>query len=95
MELFWTIAKTAARTALVLVAIGLIIGVLTIIPVPSWVDLTAVAPYINKAYTIAVHWIPGFQILWPIGVAIVRAIVAYWLLRAALIVTRFIFAITG
>lgn len=90
MELFWNIAATAVKTAVVLAAISAIVAFLTVIPVPSWVDLTTASVYINKAYTIAVHWIPGFQILWPIGITIVRAIVAYWILRGGLIVVRFI-----
>lgn len=95
MELFWTIIKVAARTTLVVLAIGLILNFITLIPVPVWVDLSVASSFINKVYTICVHWIPGFSILWPIGITVLRAIVAYWVLRGILIATRIVFTITN
>ena len=95
MQLFWTIAKTALLTSVGVIGMMAIIDLLTAIPFPASIDFSAVSLYVNKVYTIFVHWIPGFQILWPIGVAIVRTIVSYWLFRASFIAIRFVFKILG
>lgn len=89
MELFGTILRVAGRIAALLGVWVVIAGVISVIPIPSF-DLSPAVDMVNKIYTICVYWIPGFQILWPIGLTLISLTIAYWTARVTLLVAYYV-----
>lgn len=87
--MFATILYAATKLIAILAIIGSIIGVFSLFPVPTF-DISPAIDFINKVYTIGLHYVPGFSILWSIGIVIISIQVGYWLLRVGIFGVRMI-----
>lgn len=81
--------KIAAKAAALVAGTALIIVVFSTIQIPS-LDLSAASSYLNVAYSIAMHYIPGFGILWPIGLTLLSLEMALLVCKLALIAIKWV-----
>lgn len=60
--MFGDIVKIGVRTGAVIAVIGAIVGVLSLIIIPS-PDYSFFSVMIGKGYALMLHWVPGFQFI--------------------------------
>lgn len=90
--MFASWVKMAAKAAALAIGAGIIIALFVTVQIPA-VDFSAAASYINLAYSVAAHYIPGFTVIFPVGVAIIGLDLAILGARIALIAIRWILKI--
>lgn len=76
-------------------AVALATGVIVVINFLSQVSVSVpsfsfVQTYINKVYTIGVHYIPFFAVLWGLGTTLLTLNITFYTARLALIATRWV-----
>lgn len=84
--------KMGVKAAALVAGAALIIVLFNTIQIPS-LDLSAASTYLNLAYTIGKHWVPGFTILWPIGLTVLSLELAILGVKLALIAIKWILKI--
>lgn len=84
--------KMGVKAAALIAGAALIIVLFNTIQIPS-LDLSAASTYLNLAYTIGKHWVPGFTILWPIGLIILSLELATLGVELALIAIKWVMKI--
>lgn len=81
--------KMAAKAAALIAGAALIIVLFNTITIPN-LDLSAASTYLNLVYTIGKHWVPGFTILWPIGLTVLSLELAILGVKLGLIAIKWI-----
>ena len=87
--MFGDIVKMGAKIAALVAGAAIIIVLFNVIHIPG-LDLSSATLYLNLAYTIALRFIPGFAVLWPIGLAILGLEVALLTAKMGLIAIRWV-----
>lgn len=90
--MFGDYVKMAAKAVALVAGVALIVVVFNSITIPS-LDLSMASDYLNIAYTIGVHYIPGFAVLWGLGMAILSLELALLGCRLALIAIKWVLKI--
>lgn len=67
--MFGDLVKFGIRSAGVLTVIGIFIGILAIVTLPS-PDYSFFSTVIGKGYALMNHWVPGFSAIWQIFVLV-------------------------
>lgn len=67
--MFGDYVKMAAKAAALVAGVAIIALVFNSITIPN-LDLSQASTYLNTAYTIALHYVPGFTVLWGLGLAL-------------------------
>lgn len=63
--MFGDIIKFGVRTGAVLAVMGIILGVMAAIQIPT-PDYSVFSDIIGKGYAMLTHWVPGFPALWSV-----------------------------
>lgn len=87
--MFGDIVKIAAKVAALVAGTALIIALFSVITIPS-LDLTSASDYINTAYSVCLHYIPGFSVLWSLGIGIITLDLGILGVRFGLIAVKWI-----
>lgn len=61
--------KIAAKAVALGLAAALVIGFMANFTIPNF-DISFITTYMNKAYTVGLHYIPYFGTLWTLGVSL-------------------------
>ena len=84
--------KMAAKAVALVAGAALIIVIFNTIQIPS-LDLSMASDYINIAYAVGAHYVPGFTILWGLGLTILTIDLAILGVRLALIAIKWVLKI--
>ena len=87
--MFADYVKMGAKAVALGIGFAAILGFFSGFTIPG-VNIGFVTDYMNKAYTIGVHYIPFFSTLWTLGVSLLTLEVTLFGVRLALIATRWI-----
>lgn len=87
--MFADYVKMAAKGVALGIGVAIIIGFFAGFTIPT-INISFITDYMNKAYTIGTHYIPFFQPLWTMGVALLTLNVTLYGVKLALIATRWV-----
>lgn len=81
--------KIAVRTALVGIVIGAILVIFGTITIPS-PDFTGLTTAVGFVRALGNHWIPGFNVLYPLALGMFGIAISIFVVRITLVATRFL-----
>lgn len=90
--MFASWVKMAAKAAALVAGVAIIIAVFVNINVPA-INLSAATTYLNVAYSIGVHYVPGFAIIFGVGLTLLTLEIALIGAKVALIAIKWILKI--
>lgn len=87
--MFGDYVKMGIKAALIVVITVAVLVLFNSITIPN-LDLSQVSTYLNVAYSVGVHYIPGFVIIWGLGLAVIGLDLAVMLFNLAMIAVRWV-----
>lgn len=84
--------KMAAKAIALVAGAALIIVVFNTITIPN-LNLSMATQYLNIAYAVGVHYVPGFSILWGLGLTILGLNAAILGVKLGLIAIKWVLKI--
>lgn len=90
--MFASYVKMAAKAVALVAGVGIIVGFLASFSLPS-VNISFIGDYMNKVYTIGVHYIPYFAVLWSLGVTLLTLNITIYGIKLALIAIKWVLKI--
>lgn len=81
--------KMGAKAVALVAGAAIIIIIFNNIRIPN-LDISVATDYINTAYAVGVHYVPGFVILWNLGLTILTLEIAMLGVKLALIAIKWI-----
>lgn len=84
--------KMAAKAVALVAGAALIIVVFNTITIPN-LNLSMATQYLNIAYAVGVHYVPGFSILWGLGLTILGLNAAILGVKLGLIAIKWVLKI--
>lgn len=90
--MFADYVKMAAKGVALVAGVALIIGFFAGFTIPV-ININFITDYMNKAYTIGVHYIPFFSTLWTLGVALLTLNITVYGVKLALIAIKWVLKI--
>lgn len=76
--------KMAARVAAMVAGVAIVVVVFNSISIPT-LDLSQATTYMNVAYSIGTYYVPGFQILFNLAIALITLNIGIFAARLALL----------
>lgn len=89
-----SILKIAGRIAILVLASAAIISLFDVITIPS-IDMAVASSYLNMIYSIGLHYVPFFSVLWTIGLILFTLEGSMFIYKFALIGYKFVFKATS
>lgn len=90
--MFADYVKMGAKAIALATGVGLIVAFALGFSIPV-VNISFISDYMNKAYTIGVHYIPYFSVLWTLGVTLLTLNITLYGVRLALIGVKWVLKI--
>lgn len=90
--MFASYVKMAAKAVALVAGVGIVLAFLTSFTLPN-VNISFISDYMNKAYTIGVHYIPFFATLWTLGVTLLTLNLTIYSVKIALIAIKWVLKI--
>ena len=90
--MFADYVKMGAKAVALGIGVAAITAFLASFTIPG-VSISFITEYMDKAYTIGVHYIPFFSVLWTLGTALITLDVTLYGVKLALIATRWVLKI--
>lgn len=87
--MFADLVKMGVKAALIIVITAAVLILFNTITIPN-LDLSQVSSYLNTAYSVGVHYVPGFAIIWGLGLAVIGLDLAVMIFNFAMIAVRWI-----
>lgn len=84
--------KMAAKAVALVAGAALIIVVFNTITIPN-LDLSMATQYLNIVYAVGIHYVPGFSVLWTLGLTILGLNAAILGVKLGLIAIKWVLKI--
>lgn len=81
--------KIALKAATLTAGAALIVVLFTQVQIPA-LDLSQLTPWLGVGLAIARHWVPGFNILWPLALAWLAFDLTVWGVKWALVAIKWV-----
>lgn len=91
--MFGDYVKMAIKAALIIVVTVAVIALFSTIQIPN-LDLSQASMYINLAYSVGVHYVPGFSVLWGLGLAVIGLELAVMTFELVMIAVRWVMKVS-